>query len=378
MTRVFLLATILLLPSVAFSATLVADDSLRVSEPISGNAYLAGAEVEVQAPLSGDLLAVASLVRVLSPVAGDMLGAGGTLALSAPIFGDVRVLGGQILVDEAIGGEFAGLGGLIRLEKSAGEVRVAGGTVEVLGGAGGPVTIYGSKVTLGGEFTDSVRVTAGDTITVLPNTTIAGVLEYNAPQEASVSDSAVISGGVRYVGSASFIPTEEEAHAFALAGLGIYVLVRIVAGMLLAGLLAGLFPKFVRSMYTHAVGSGKRESLFLFVVGFATLVGVPIALVLLMMSIVGIGIGLLVGIAYAFLVLLSYVSAGILLGGMASRVFFKTRMIGWQEGALGAFLLYVVGLIPGIGFLATLILLCVSLGAMLMLFVRTAFPKEHE
>lgn len=378
MTRALLLASILLLPTSVFGATLAADSSLRVSEPLPGNAYLAGAEVEVQAPLAGDLLAAGSLVRVLAPILGDVLGAGGTLTLSAPIAGDVRVLGGQILVDEIIGGEFAGLGGLIRLTKPVGEVRVLGASVEVLGGAEGPVTIYANNITLGGEFKDSVRVLASDAITLRPDTTIAGVLEYNAPQEARIPSSALVSGGVRYVGSASFVPTQEEAQAFAVAGFGIYFAVRIIAGMLLAGLVAGLFPAFTRSLYRETIQSGKRRSLLLFVIGFSVLVGVPLALILLMISVVGIGIGLLVGVSYMLLVLLGYVCAGIVLSGLASRVFFKARVIGWQEGALGAFLLYLIGLIPAIGFLVTLVLLSVSLGAMVVLFARTAFPKEYE
>lgn len=375
----FLSVLILLcLPSATYAATLQADDSLRVSTPVASNAYLAGMEVEVRAPVAGDVLALGSLVRLLAPIDGDILSAAGTFVLSAPSNEDVRVIAAQILADEAITGEFAALGGLVRLTEPAGEVRVVGATVEILGGAGGPVSVYANKVTLGGEFLGDVHVVAADTIVLEEGTVIRGNLEYNAPQQASIPDTVAVGGEVRYVGSASFLPTEAEAKAFALAGVGVYVVVRLVGGMLAAGLLAGLFPRFTATLSREVLEKRSRHTFLMFLIGFSVLVGVPFALILLALSVVGLGVAALLASAYLFLLALAYVTAAVLLGTILSRLFFKTRTPDWRDALVGGFALYILGLVPVFGFLGTLILTSLTLGTSVYLFVRFAFPKSHD
>lgn len=375
--RLIILALITLLPVSLHAATLRADDSLKISDPIVGNAYLVGADIETDSPLPADLLALGTIIRVLSPVSGDALVAGGTISLLAPINGDVRAIAGQLEVSAPIDGELAVLARRVKTTETLREARIAGGTVTIEKGAQGPVSIYGNNITLGGEFTDSVHVVAGNTVTILPGTRIVGALEYNAPQETVVPEDAIIEGGVRYVGSASFLPTPEEARIFAVAGFGVYLVVRIVAGLLLVGLFVGLLPQVSRNITRRAVTTSSSTIVSLFVLGFGILILTPLLLLVLAISVVGIGLMFLIGLAYLVGLLCAYVFGAAILGAVIARLVFKREGYGWQDAVVGFLVFQVVSLIPGIGFLVSFIFFTLALGAVTHVFYTDALKRER-
>ncbi len=370
------LALLLLLPTSAFAATLQADESLDVSVSPADNAYFAGAEVHVTAPLPDDLLAVAGMLEVLAPVGGDALVAGGTVTIGSTVVGDVRALGGNISIAQDVGGDIAALGGSVRVAGRAQEVQVAGASVEIANGALGPVTVYGTNVSLAGEFAGNVRVVASDRVTLAEGTTILGTFEYNAPQEAVIPASARIDGGVSYIGSSSFLPTTEQANTFALAGLGVLFVVRLVAGALAAGLLVGLFPAFTNRLVSEVFSTGPSGFMRAFLIGFAAFVLTPILVVLLLASFVGIGIAAVLGAAYILVLLLSYLYAAALAGALLMRLSRKTFSASWKSTILGMVVLYLLGLVPGLGFVVALVLSAAALGSLLILAQQFAFKRE--
>lgn len=372
-----LLALFLLLPGSALATTVRTDEFVNITESPSDNAYLAGGEVRINAPLPEDLMVAAGNLFVFAPVAGDLSAAAGTIELSAPMEGDVRVAGGRILISEAIAGDLAAFGGYVRVAGMTGDVNVAGGTVELVGGAQGPVSAYGGTIVLSGEFSGDVHVVASDKIVVEEGTVILGTLEYNAPQEAVIPESARVDGGVVYIGSASFLPTAEEAQAFALAGVGIFLLVRLIAVVLAAGLLAGLFPVFSRRIVDDVLSRSFSGFMRTFVIGLAVMLLTPVAVILLLASFVGMGLAALIGIAYIFLLLLSYFFAAIIAGAALARGVFKRDTVLWRDGALGMLVLYVAGIVPVAGFLIGFILSAAALGSIVSTAYAFAFGTKE-
>lgn len=355
--------------------TLAAEQSLASTTP-EQNAYRAGADVVINAPLPADLLAAAGTLQIQAPVAGDGLIAAGSLIVSAPVEGDLRAAGARVQVTGDIGGELAVFGANISVTGKAKEIRAAGGTIAITGGSAGPVTVYGANVTLAGEFAGDVRVVASDHVTLGEGTVIHGAFEYNAPQEAGIPASATVAGGVSYIGSSSFLPTAAEAKTFALAGVGIFFLVRLVAALLAVGLLTGLFPEFARRVAEEAlVRSGKRV-ITLMLIGIGVIVLTPVLIVFLLASFVGIGLAALVGASYILLLLLSYAYAAVIAGATLMRLIFKRRDVPWKGAVLGMALLYVLGLVPGLGLVITFILSAIALGSLVSLFYKFAFNRS--
>ncbi len=370
-----LLALLFLLPSVVLAATVRADQLVEVIESPADNAYLAGGEVRITVALPEDLIAAAGMLRITAPIGGDLSAAGGTIELGAPVSGDVRVAGGRILISDAVAGDLAAFGGYVRVAGEPGDVNVAGGSVELVGGARGPVSAYGGIVMLQGEFADDVHVVASDRIVIGEDTIIHGTLEYNAPQEAVIPESAELSA-VEYVGSASFLPTAEEAQAFALAGVGIFLIVRLIAVVLASGLLAGLFPVFSRKVVDEVLAHSFSGFMRALVIGLAVMFLTPILVVLLLASFVGMGLAALIGLGYVFLLLLAYFFAAIVAGSALARATSKRESVLWRDGALGMLVLYIIGIVPVAGFLIGLILSAAALGAIISIAYAFAFGKE--
>jgi hypothetical protein len=365
----------LCLPSLSHAATLESGHVVAVSSSTPDNAYYAAGSLRVNVPLPADLCAIAGTITVAGPVAGDVLLAGGTVDVQQPIAGDVRMVGGRVSDEGTVGGDLLAAGGFVNISGRPKDAYIAGGTVQLTNGANGPVTIYGSDVEISGVFNGDVEVVASDHISVDPNTIIHGSFNYNAPQQADIPDSAVVDGGVNYIGAAHYLPTAKEAQQFAVAGLWVFIFVRLAAILVVTGLITGLFPVLTNQIVEGTLTRTPERFILMSLLGLAGFVAVPILLLLLLVSFVGIGIALVIGSAYILFCLLAYIYAAALAGSTLMWGIKKNTAISWRGALLGVLVLYVIGLIPVIGFLVRAVLSFAAGGALLMIFYRFAFPR---
>lgn len=359
-------------------ATANVDRSVVVATSSPGNAYAIGASVVFAAPVSGDLTALGGTVDAASPVAGDALLIGGSVQMRAPVAGDMRAIAGSTDIEKPVGGDFAALTlSLHDAGRVKGNVLVAAVDATLTGGADGPVTIYGNSITLGGDFAGDVRVVAGDHLILLPRTVIHGSLSYQAPVPATIPDSARVEGGVTYT-EASYLPGANVSRTLAFASIGIFFFARVLAILILAGLLTGLFPRFADTLIDEAYMGRTRHILLTTLLGFATFVATPILLLLLTLTFIGLGLAILLFILYVLLVFLAFVYAGVLVGGLAARRLLHRERVRWSDGVLGTLVLSVVALVPVFGFLLLVLLASFAAGALLAICFRFALSHEEE
>lgn len=372
----------LLVPSATFAAettaTLGAARSLLTASSSPGNAYLAGISVMSAASVFGDLSALGGSVVVASPVEGDVLLLAGSASVRSPIFGDLRVAGGDININGRVGGDLVVFGYDVRnVGRPEGDVLIFAANATISSGASGKVVIYGNNIALAGEFDDDVSVVAAGRLSISASTTIRGALSYEAPIPAVIPESVVIDGGVKYT-SASYLPDAGTSRLLAIASIGFFLFVRIFGALILAGLLAGLFPRVAETIVERVYSERFREILLAMLLGFAVLVAVPVLIVLLAFTFVGMGLAMLLGAMYILLVMLTVLYSGILVGGMFARRFFKRETIKWHDGMLGMLVLSLISLVPVAGALVTAILSLFSAGTLLLLFFHMAFPREES
>lgn len=368
--------------SVAYGASLqptasfAAASSLYAASSSPGNAYAAGASVVLTAPVAGDFSAFGGSLITGASVGGDDLLVGGSVHSRASVGGDMRVLGGNITVDEPIRGDLAAIGYDIHdFGRAGGSVFVAAANATLANGAAGPVTIYGNNVALAGTFDKDVTVYASGHVALAASTTIRGVFSYESPEPATIPASAMLLGGVTYT-NASYLPTIGTSRVLVLLNMGFFLLVRLLGALLLAGLLAGLFPRPAEEIVERIYTDRTRDLLLTTLLGFAIMVVTPVLCVILTLTFVGIGLALLVGIGYALLILLSLLYAGILLGALFARRYARRDTILWRDGVLGMLTLSLVALVPVIGMFAAFLCTLFVTGALVQLFFHFAFPGE--
>jgi len=376
--KYFFLFFLLLIPTgvLAAPASFSAAQSLLAASSSPGNAYVGGASVVITAPVAGDLTAIGGSVVAASPVAGDEMLLAGSISSRAPVSGDFRALGGNISVEESIKGDLVALGfSVVDSGRAGGSVFIAAWNATLTAGAGGPVTIYGNNVSLAGDFAGDVTIVASGHIGIAENTTIHGSLSYEAPEKAVLPASAIVEGGVTYK-NVSYLPDAGTSRILSFVSVGLFLLVRILGALILAGLLAGLFPKLTQAVVARAYEARVRNALLTTLLGFAAVVATPILFVFLMLTFVGIGLAFLLLIVYALVLLLSFMYAGILLGGIYARRYAGREVMLWRDGVLGMLVISVISFIPIVGVPLVFLTTLFATGALLLIFFNFAFSND--
>lgn len=364
-------------PAVNAPASFSVAQSLIATSSSPGNSYAFGASVVLTAPVAGDFLAGGGSIITAAPVEGDMLLIGGSITSRASVEGDFRAVGGSVNITEPITGDLIAVGFSVHDGgRAKGSTFIIAANTELSRGASGPVTIYGNNISLSGDFAEDVTIVAWGRIALAQDTIIRGKLTYEAPDTATIHDMATVIGGISYT-NASYLPNVGTSRVLSFISVGFFLIARIIGALMLAGLLAGLFPKFAEAIIGRVFMSRPRDILLTLLLGFAIVVATPIVVALLMLTLVGIGLALLVFVLYALLLLLSLMYAGILTGGVLMRHFLGRDHVLWHDGVLGMAILSLLTLVPFIGSPLVLLLTLFSVGTLLHIFFHFAFPHEE-
>lgn len=328
-----------------------------------------------QQRLGGDLLIGGSELRIVEPVPGDLIAAGGTLSVQAPVAGNAIVAGGNLTLDGSIGDALYAMGGRITIDgQVAKNARIAGGQVEVDRRAvvGGNLSVAGGDVSVHGEVKGYVQgaggnvfingpvggdvVAAGGEVELGPQARIAGMVRYASNETLRRHPDAQVAGGVRQMGGDWQRERPDFGFARWLWTLGMMVLavVLVMAAPAVTG---------------RAAGTLRARPGWSLLIGFATLVLAPVAVVVLLVTVIGIPVALLALILYLALLLAGYVMTGIGLGqwllhrrkGASASAALRVA-----AAVLGVLLIALLGRIPYVGGFVVLAALLAGLGALVM------------
>lgn len=323
---------------------------VTLTDAVDGDAFLAGGRVSTAAEVKGDLVVAGGEVSVGGGVGDDLYAAGGSLQVDAIVTGNARVAGGDVTVGPAtvITGALSATGGRLRFEGNTHQhLRAAGGSVHLDGVVQGDAEVEAEEITIG------------------PNTRITGKLVARSPRQPEVPAGAQIAGGVEYEETqvGHVISADEGADTGSVEhGVGSFFW---MLGVFVAGALFMLaFPAYsVRA--ARWIGQEPLRSLGL---GFVILVSLPVLAVLLLFTIVGIPLALIVLLLYLLLLFLGWVTAAMfvgqkLLGFVRSDAPATTgsRLLALLAAVLA---LWLVGFVPVLGFWVRFAALLLGIGAL--------------
>lgn len=324
--------------------------------------FAAGCPVSVVLPVAGDLLAAGCNVAVLAEVGGDVVAMGGNVLLAAPVKQGVYAAGGRVSIDAPVQRNVRIAGGRVDLGPNsiiAGNVTVGGGKVEIDGAIGGYLQVGAGSVRINGPVTGDVELGAGE-VELGPNARIEGKLRYASGEEVRRDPAAQVRGGVERI---ERWPAAHRWRGGARHGLG---WVWSVGLLVIAAILVAALPQFYRRVEETA---RTRWALSL-LVGFVVLVCAPVAALIAVITVIGIPLALLTIALYLMLLLVGYVSAGIVLGEIALQRWRADRAAnhGWRIAAavLAMLVLSLLGRLPFVGWLITFAAMLMGIGALLL------------
>lgn len=330
----------------------VAGGSVSVNQPVRGDLIVTGGNVDVDATVAGDALAFGGKVRLGSDVGGSVYGAAGQVNINAKVERNVRVAGGQVELGpkSEVGGNLSVAGGQLRLQGAVrGEVRSAGGRILIDGPVGGDVVAFNGRIELG------------------PHARIAGKLRYRSDEELQRDPAALVTGGIEKLAPlvAKGERTGNEAR-HARAGPGAAGAVWTLGMIVMAGALLAALPAFSATL-ARTLRQRPGASLLL---GFIWLVCLPVAAVVLAITLVGIPLALFALAFYAALMPIAYVTTGVGLGDWILQRWLPHRAGRLSARIIAAALVLValalVGAVPVLGAALGFLALIAGLGALLL------------
>lgn len=295
-------------------------------------------------------------VDVTEATTGTLTAAGGTVTVEAPVAGSLRAAGGKIEITN---------GGAI-----AGDAMLAGGHVTVSGPIQGNLHVGGGQVIVDGPVSGNAFIGAGS-LTLGPNARIEGKLKFRGG-ELKQDPAAVVVGGVTHSERGTHRHEHEEltlgerfTHGWVWsAGL-------VILAAILAGALPGPSAKFAEELVERPWHTP--------LIGFLALTAIPIAAVLVMITIIGIPVGILTLVLYAALLMLGYVWLAVVLGGlMLDRFSAATaRETAWRVGAaaLAMIVLTLLVRVPFLGGVVKFAALIVGVGMIVGAVMRRMQPN---
>lgn len=335
---------------------------LRVGQEVQGDYFAFGPHVEISGTVHGDVYAAGGEVLVDGTVDGDLIVAGGDVTLSGKVAQDARVAGGNVTISGQIDRNASVAGGDVHLTESAhvqGNLLTGAGNVQMAGQVDRDVRIGAGSFTLSNKIGGDLIVAAA-AIRLTSKASVGKNIRYWSEDEPSIDEGAAVLGTVMR----REVPESFKGERFRRGLTGM----RVMAGVIsfVSTLILGLLLLRIYPVFTPKVATTIQERPWLSLgVGGAVLVGMPLLVLLCMATVLGIPIGLMLVAIYLVTLYLGRVFVMLWAGQLIMRGLSDSPSLSWAF-VTGLIVYSLVSLIPLIGKLVTLLTIVAGLGAILI------------
>ena len=334
-------------------------------ETINSTLYSAGDNVEINGTVNGDIFCAGRDIEINATVHGDVICAGMDVTIAGKIDGSVRAAGQAVDVSANVGHSITiaaqdfSLDAIATVKQDA---TLTGADLNVKGGIGRDLVASGDTMSINGTIGRNIKF-SGAELNIRDNATIGGDVNYTSKNTASVSQKAKVAGEVNQT-----VP-EKQQHNW-MGGFAIVsYLFMLFALAVIALTVILIFPKATQDM---AATTKKRWGMTL-LVGFLAGFVIPVTAFVLMVTVVGIPLGIIILLLWALLAIFSapvtaYFVGRLVLGKYANNVI--------PVVLLGSLILVTLCFLPFVGMLFGFISYWLGSGALLIAF-RNSIPKPE-
>ncbi len=352
--RILVVAVLLVLPSVSLASSVLRSGdtvSVAINQAVEGDFYGAGNTVVVSGEVVEDVLAAAATLKINGQVGKDVLVAAGKVDVDGVVGEDLRVAAGEVVVAGEVKGDLVVVAGKLTVLSTAsiaGDILFFGTEAEIAGKVG--KSIYGTNefLRVDGAVGGDVDVTTS-LLTLGDQADVTGVVKYASARELVRAQNARVSGKIIQNDPVSI----DELTARD-------VLIPLLMMLFAALVWYLLFPNLLARVVTQSTQHPTRSIL----IGFGLVFLTPIAVMILMVS----TLGLLLGAALFFLyagVLLMAMSVSAAVGGVYIFSLFKKGVtVTLPRILIGGLVVYVAMYVPVIGPVLCLTLFLLTVGSL--------------
>lgn len=370
----------------AFAGVAAAVLAVAVALPSIGHAFEirrseAGVTVAAEETINDTLLALGQTVTIDGTVNGDLLAFGREVTVRGNVTGNLVTGAQRVTIEGTIGGSVLGAGEDVSLENGrvgrdlygfgndveigsganvAGNTIAGGETVNVDGRVGVDLRSFGKFVNVRGAVEGDVEG-FGDAITIASTARVGGNVTGHVDRagDLSVASGAVVGGSV----DERIVEREQRRNRYETVGYYVSQLVRIGA-MFLAGLLLfWVFPALRDVSLPNAIAVLRS-----FGIGLAAAVTLPVAGLLLCITIIGIPLGVLTFVLGA----IGLYFSKIVISQIVGRAVFRASVTPPHHAVtlLAGLAIVIVAInLPAVGGIANFVLTLVGFGIIVSLIL---------
>jgi cytoskeletal protein CcmA (bactofilin family) len=312
--------------------------TIEVDGAVLGDVVVAGAKVTINGSVSGDVIAAASSLKINGEVAGNVRAAAVQIEISGKVGKNVNLFANNVVI-----GEQAEIGG--DLTCWADNIKISGKVEGDLDGGSKNVTLENS---IGGNV--SLKIDPAGDLKLTDKTVIGGDLNYQAIKQIEIPKDSQIKGKVNY------LTLEKVSNKYLTAGYWFKKVISYFGLLLIAIILISLWPNVLEKI--NQIITTKPWPTLAW--GVIYLLAIPLAIVVLLLSIIGIPLAMIILGIYLLVLYLSKIVLALWLG---RKILLTLKSSTWT---IAGGLLVVVFLtsLPQIGGIINLIIICLVFGGL--------------
>lgn len=306
-----------------------AEDKIEINEDVNASTFLAGKDIKIK-----------SIIKGIGFIAGDKIDLDGTLDYGF-ILGEEININGTIENDAFILGEEININGAINKD----------------------LYVTASKVTIRGTVTRDIYICAEE-LEIEENAIILGNIHYN--------DTISLEGNTQNITKTPYKMITLDKQDQAKEQIKNIILNFLRLSAILITLIL-IYPKLFKKI--NKLQKNQKFSYYLQLIGhgFVILIGIPVIILILLISNIGTKLGLILLLIYIIMIMLSNILSAYIIGNLITKKLTKNDNI-YLNGLLGLILVQIINIIP----LLSIFTLTLGLGTFKELLTTTKPTKVTQ
>ncbi len=317
---------------------------VKVDGNVEGTTFACGQEVRINGTINGDLFVAAQTISIKGKINGNIYAAGQNLRIGTQSTGDVFAAGQTIDIakESVIGRDLFASGQRISLD----------GTVKR------DFRSESSEVVISGSINRNAELGAVN-ISLLDGALISGNLSYKSANQAEFAPEAKVRGLTDW----QHIKTSPNPEKSTPASSFFNILLSIASALLIWYLVKIWRPE----LWAGIARPIAEQPLKTIGIGVLAFLLTPPLIILLMITVIGLPLGIILGLMYGITLYLSKIIVAVFVGSLLTeRLGLTERHKGVWPVLLGLAVLVLLMKVPALGFLVWLLVVFTGLGALIL------------
>jgi cytoskeletal protein CcmA (bactofilin family) len=343
------------------------DITITNANNVEGDLITAGRNITVNTQIDGDLTVAGSKITVAQSVEGYVIAAGSSVRIDGEVSNDLYAAAEKIIVNSSIEDNAFVAGRSILLQPGArigNDARIAGEEVQILSPIEGNLKVGAGTVRIASEIGGTIEAHT-EKLQLLPGAKIHGNVIVHGSNAPEISKDAQILGRVEN--------QFQKTNGWSWWACLMWFLFSFSSIFILGSVLL----MFSRPWLERTGQKIVNKPLSTLIIGFITLIAVPLLCLLLFFSVVGIPLGIVLFALWITTLLLSCVFVSYLVGKWLIKLFKSDRESTYGRLALGGLLVAFLTALPWLGWIVQTIVVIGGIGG-LVLERREVMAKVSE